>query len=235
MKKFISLLICLVLLTGIIITANATNVNAIQSDTNVYIIGITDNDTPVQGHLYTHHTNGDFLILIPQEKLPGEYVNPITGRPTAHTEDNTEADTDTPVLPDDESQSIEYQIDEDSLGQEIFKLTNAERVKNGVTALNYNKDFQDVADLRAKEIVEVFAHIRPNGQDCFSAFHDNYQIGGENIIKADAPIGSAENIVNSWMNSEGHRENILLKEFTSIAVGVYEKDDVIYAVQIFIG
>ena len=57
MKKFISLLICLVLLTGIIVTADATNVDAIESSTNVYITGITNEDVPVNGHLYTHHNN----------------------------------------------------------------------------------------------------------------------------------------------------------------------------------
>jgi len=41
--------------------------------------------------------------------------------------------------------------------------------------------------------------------------------------------------MNSWMNSKSHRDNILLKDFTEMAIGVYEKDGVVYATQIFLG
>jgi len=52
---------------------------------------------------------------------------------------------------------------------------------------------------------------------------------------ADNPISEPEILLDTWMNSEGHRANILLPDFTSIAIGLYEKDDVTYAVQIFMG
>jgi uncharacterized protein YkwD len=52
---------------------------------------------------------------------------------------------------------------------------------------------------------------------------------------ADNPIATAEKMMDSWMNSQGHKDNILLADFESMAVGVYEKDNVTYAVQIFIG
>ena len=46
---------------------------------------------------------------------------------------------------------------------------------------------------------------------------------------ADKEIATAENLVEAWMNSEGHRANILLKDFTGMAIGIYEKDSVVYA------
>jgi len=78
MKKFISLLICLILLVGIASCAYALDINAIQPDTNVYIIGITDTDVPVTGSLYTCYDYNNSTIIIPQEKLNSIYTNPIT-------------------------------------------------------------------------------------------------------------------------------------------------------------
>jgi uncharacterized protein YkwD len=52
---------------------------------------------------------------------------------------------------------------------------------------------------------------------------------------ADKEIATAENMMKTWMNSEGHRANILLKDFTEMAIGIYEKDNIVYATQIFLG
>jgi len=52
---------------------------------------------------------------------------------------------------------------------------------------------------------------------------------------ADNPIATAEKMMDTWMNSEGHRNNILLADFESMAVGIYEKDGITYGVQIFLG
>jgi uncharacterized protein YkwD len=63
----------------------------------------------------------------------------------------------------------------------------------------------------------------------------DYYVTGENIILADVKIATASNLMDTWMNSEGHRYNILLPDFTSIAVGVYRTKDTVFAVQIFMG
>ena len=236
MKKVFSLIICLILLISIMIPAYALNINQIQPDTNVIYIGITDQDVPAPEGFHTHY-NGSSLIIISGEKLEGVYRNPITGRPVETTTQETAEQTqDEPAaeLPD-EDQSIEYNIDHEQLIKDIFELVNQEREKNNVPALTYNKEIQDAADLRAKEASESFSHTRPDGSSCHDVIKLEYYATGENLLMADKEIATAENMMKTWMDSEGHRANILLKDFTEMAIGIYEKDNIVYATQIFLG
>ena len=243
MKKFISLLICLVLLTGIIITASATNVENITPSTNVFIPGVTGQDVPVQGPFPTRYDAGPNTFIVYGEALETwTYYNPITGNIIAqdsNTQKNTQetsTEDKSTTLPEDKDQSVEYQIDQEEVKQEIFELTNKARQENNLPALTYNKDIQDAADLRAKEISTKFSHTRPDGSSCHTVVEKfDYKVTGENLIMADNPISEPEILLDTWMNSEGHRANILLADYTSIAIGLYEKDDVTYAVQIFMG
>jgi uncharacterized protein YkwD len=123
----------------------------------------------------------------------------------------------------------------DYLAESIFFLTNQERVNAGLKPLGYAYALQDEADTRAREASVMFSHTRPNGQSCHDIVPQTYAVTGENLILANKPIATAENLVASWMGSEGHRYNILLKDFTGLAVGVCEKDGVVYACQIFVG
>ena len=122
-----------------------------------------------------------------------------------------------------------------NLAQQIFDLTNAERTSRGLNALSYSYDLQEAANTRAREASVKFSHTRPNGQSCHDIVTKDYNVTGENLIMADKPIATAENLVAEWMSSEGHRYNILLPEFTELAVGVYESGGVVYACQIFLG
>lgn len=123
-----------------------------------------------------------------------------------------------------------------SLSREIFDLTNQIRAKNGLGELTYADDLQDAADVRAYECSITFSHTRPDGSSCHSIVEEmDYYVTGENLIKVDRPIAVPEIIMSEWMTSEGHRANILLPEFTKLAVGVYEKNGVVYAAQIFMG
>ena len=121
------------------------------------------------------------------------------------------------------------------LSRQIFELTNKERTSRGLSELTYAYDLQSAADTRAKEASVKFSHTRPDGTSCHDIVTKDYYVTGENLIMADKPIASAENLVAEWMNSEGHRYNILLPEFKELAVGVCEKDGVVYAAQIFCG
>lgn len=123
-----------------------------------------------------------------------------------------------------------------SLSREIFDLTNQVRAKNGLGELTYADDLQDAADVRAYECSITFSHTRPDGSSCHSIVEEmDYYVTGENLIKVDRPIAVPEIIMSEWMTSEGHRANILLPEFTKLAVGVYEKNGVVYAAQVFMG
>ena len=91
--------------------------------------------------------------------------------------------------------------------------------------LAYDSKLAAAANERAEEIAEVFAHTRPDGTDCFTVL-DEYGIkiwaAGENIA---GYYSDPEEVVEAWMNSQGHRENILDSYFSHIGVGVYEDDD----------
>lgn len=122
-----------------------------------------------------------------------------------------------------------------SLSKEIFELTNDVREQNGLNRLTYAEDLQDEADTRAYECSVQFSHTRPDGSSCHDIVTKDYYVTGENLILVDKPIASAENIMARWMLSKGHRDNILLPEFTELAVGVYEHRGTVYAAQIFLG
>ena len=123
----------------------------------------------------------------------------------------------------------------DWLAEEIFLLTNKERVAGGLKELGYAYDLQDVADTRAMEASVQFSHTRPNGQSCHDMITKDCKVTGENLILADKPIATAANLVAEWMNSPGHRYNIMLPDYTGMAVGIFEYNGVLYAAQIFIG
>lgn len=100
---------------------------------------------------------------------------------------------------------------------EVLYLVNAERAKAGVPPLKLSDDLQRAASIRAREIVRQFSHTRPNGQRFSSLIQDNgYYRCGENIA---AGYASAEETVNQWMQSPGHRANILRPDYTELGVG----------------
>ena len=107
---------------------------------------------------------------------------------------------------------------------------NQERQAAGVAPLGSSEELQRCAEIRVKEIKQSFSHTRPNGQDCFSVNPD--LIRGENIAYGQT---TPQKVMNSWMNSSGHRENILRERFTLGAVACYydKASNTYYWVQLF--
>ena len=91
--------------------------------------------------------------------------------------------------------------------------------RRGLSALQTNDSISAAAQVRVKELSALFDHTRPDGTTCFTALDDagiRYSTAGENIA---AGYSTPEQVVNGWMNSEGHRANILNANFTTIGVG----------------
>lgn len=102
---------------------------------------------------------------------------------------------------------------------EVVRLVNVERAKEGLPALTTMTDLTAAAQLRAEELPKAFAHERPDGRNCFTVLNEGgirYAAAGENIAAGQA---TPESVVASWMDSPGHRANILGKHFTAIGVG----------------
>ena len=106
---------------------------------------------------------------------------------------------------------------------EVASLTNQQRAANGQAALQLDPVLTERAMLRAGEISRIFEHTRPNGQDCSSVLDGTqFEFGGtgENIAMGTAWFFSPSIAMESWMNSSGHRANILGSSYQSLGVGV---------------
>jgi uncharacterized protein YkwD len=109
----------------------------------------------------------------------------------------------------------------------VAQLVNVERANqtaiDGIArpALTVDTDLMDAAMLRAVETSAYFSHTRPDGSSCYTA---SSKISGENIAyrgMADTAEEAATAIVTQWMNSPGHKANILSPSYTTIGVGMY--------------
>ena len=115
---------------------------------------------------------------------------------------------------------------------EVLALVNAERAKNGLSPLTLDTELTSNANIRAKEIVEQFSHMRPNGESWDTAVTVKWSYIGENIAMG---YPTPEAVMNGWMNSDGHRKNILNGDFTKIGIGVCSSGGAMYWVQLFVG
>ncbi|MCQ5128705.1 CAP domain-containing protein [Butyricicoccus faecihominis] len=116
---------------------------------------------------------------------------------------------------------------------EVVRLVNAERAKQGLSALKVSTTVQSAAQVRAKEIKQSFSHTRPNGSSCFTALTEagvSYRGAGENIAYGQSTPAA---VMNAWMNSEGHRANIMNGSFTTIGVGYTVINGTPYWTQMF--
>lgn len=110
---------------------------------------------------------------------------------------------------------------------QVLKIVNKERKNKGLSELTMDKDLLEAAMQRAAEVALYFSHTRPDGSSCFSA---SDKMEAENIAGGQF---SAEAVMSSWMNSEGHRANILTSYFKTIGIGCFTQDGTIYWVQCF--
>ena len=130
---------------------------------------------------------------------------------------------------------------------EVFRLTNNERENQGLPWYTLSQGLTDGAAIRSQEITELFSHTRPDGTSCFTAVAKEYQWdagnnryyidGGENCAEG---YSSASEAVTGWMNSPGHRANILDSTYgyTMLGVGYTYDSSALYGhywVQMFSG
>uniref|UniRef100_UPI0038B2D138 CAP domain-containing protein n=1 Tax=Metabacillus schmidteae TaxID=2730405 RepID=UPI0038B2D138 len=107
------------------------------------------------------------------------------------------------------------------VAQQVIDLTNAERKKNGLPALKADTQLSGVAQKKSEDMRQnnYFSHTSPTYGSPFDMMRDfgvTYKTAGENIAQGQR---SAQEVVQAWMNSEGHRKNILSKDFTHIGIG----------------
>lgn len=131
------------------------------------------------------------------------------------------------------SSSVSAGIQSSSAASEVVRLTNSARSQNGYAALVEDGALSEAAAVRAREIARSFSHTRPSGASFSSALSESgvsYLRAGENIASGQK---SASEVVNAWMNSPGHRANILNSSYSRIGSASVNIDGTFYWVQLF--
>ncbi|MFD1360755.1 CAP domain-containing protein [Lentibacillus salinarum] len=132
-----------------------------------------------------------------------------------------------------QSQSQSQQLSE--FEQQVVELTNEERTAQGLDPLKIDTELSKVAREKSRDMAysNYFSHDSPTYGSPFDMMKDfgiSYQTAGENIARGQR---TPEQVVNGWMNSDGHRENIMNPNFTHIGVGYVEQGN--HWTQQFIG
>ena len=152
-----------------------------------------------------------------------EVNQPETETPETSIPETEAPETETPETSTPETNAPETEApQESSFAEQVAELVNAERRKAGLGELVLDQEIASAALVRAKEIETSFSHTRPDGRSFSSVLTDNgisFRGSGENIAWGQK---TPQEVMDGWMNSEGHRANILNAKFTKIGVGYYQ-------------
>ena len=148
---------------------------------------------------------------------------------------NPQVDDPNLIYPGQLLQIPQLDSTEASYESEVIRLVNEVRRKNGLHPLSANWELSRVARYKSQDMRDrgYFSHTSPTYGSPFqmiTAFGLSYRTAGENIARGYA---SPQAVVDGWMNSSGHRANILNASYTQIGVGYVAKGN--YWAQLFIG
>ena len=108
-------------------------------------------------------------------------------------------------------------------------LVNEAREANGVSPLEWDSDLYEAAQVRAREASECWSHTRPNGSEWYTV--DASKVYGENLSRG---FTTPEEMVNAWMTSPAHKDNVLFPDFKTMAVAEYiSSSGTVFAAQLF--
>lgn len=179
------------------------------------------------GEWYIVQTDSDYVGAVSRKYVraiyPSSSGSSNSGTGGSSSSGNTSSSTETSNMNSDE--------------KEVFDLINKQRTNNGLAALKNDSEVQRVARIKAQDMVDnnYFSHTSPtygSPFDMLKSFKISYKTAGENI----AGNSSNSSAVTAWMNSSGHKANILNSNFNYTGIGVVSSNRYgkIY-VQIFIG
>ena len=210
--------------TGMV-TATTLNVRS-GPDTSYDVIATVRKNEYVRvfagiGNWYIVQIEGDYVGAVSKKYIKPIYPNSNSGGSSSNT--NSGSNTTSATMTSDE--------------QEVFNLINQQRINNGLAALKMDAEVQRVAKIKAQDMAtnNYFSHNSPtygSPFDMLNSFKISYKSAGENI----AGNSSNSSAVNAWMNSSGHKANILNSSYNYTGIGVVKSS--IYGkiyVQMFIG
>ncbi|MGE7633346.1 CAP domain-containing protein [Bacillus paramycoides] len=153
-----------------------------------------------------------------EETAKPEAQKPAENNGTQNNNNQNEAQKPAEQKPAEEAKSLS------EFEQRVVELTNAERTKQGLPALKIDTELSKVARIKSEDMQKnnYFDHNSPtygSPFDMMKKFGISYKSAGENIAQGQR---TPEEVVQAWMNSAGHRANILNSGFTHIGVGYVE-------------
>lgn len=167
-----------------------------------------------------------------QEQKQESVKKPTASKPSTPAKENTSSNTKA-----DQKDTTASKADSslNAFEKEVVELTNKERAKQGLKALSVDSKLSKSARAKSQDMKDknYFSHTSPtygSPFDQMKQFGITYKSAGENIAQGQK---SPQEVVTAWMNSEGHRANILNKSYTHIGVGYVKSGN--YWTQQFIG
>jgi len=194
----------------VIVTTPVTAIKVV-SDKRTYIIG----------------EQGSFTVqFTPPEALDKSFIAEINGSATLTGENTFTCDfagqvTITVTATNGTKGDLTFAvIDLAAFADEVFRLTNVERERQELPPFSKMQTLTNAAELRARETIERFSHTRPDGTECFTALDEcnvTYRTAGENIAAGQT---TPAEVVRGWMDSPGHRANIVNSNFGHLGIGI---------------
>ncbi|ACA40309.1 CAP domain-containing protein [Lysinibacillus sp. fkY74-1] len=188
---------------------NTTEGNSVKQTTNCKVY-------------YKWSNNHKWNIQFPQASTPSNETPSTNTNNTAATPNNNQSSqNEKPATPPASSTPSTTTSDVNAFEQEVVKLTNAERTKAGLSPLQTDDKLMAAAREKSQDMQSnnYFSHTSPtfgSPFDRMKALGITYKSAGENIAQGQR---SPQEVVQAWMDSPGHRANILNGKFTHIGVG----------------
>ncbi len=212
--------------TGLV-TATTLNVRS-GPGTNYRIVATVKKNEYIRvfagvGDWYIVQVEGDYVGAVNKKYVKAIYPNSSNSNNSSNNNSSSNSNSTTTAMTTDE--------------KEVFDLINNQRTQNGLSALKLDTETLRVARIKAQDMVDnnYFSHNSPTYGSPFqmlNSFKISYKTAGENI----AGNSSNSSAVTAWMNSSGHKANILNSSFNYTGIGVVKssKYGKVY-VQMFLG
>ncbi|WP_276356864.1 CAP domain-containing protein [Cohnella caldifontis] len=207
--------------------------------------------TPVQYNVYYYYTSGgnfDWNALLqqlyrnypvqtqpskPTTTAPSKPTTTAPSKPTTTAPSKPTTTPSQPTTPSKPTTSPSTSTSTSSYASQVVTLVNQERANAGLKPLAVNSQLANMALAKAKDMKNnnYFDHNSPtygSPFDMMKSFGISYRYAGENIAMGQR---TPQEVMTAWMNSSGHRANILNANYTSIGVAYYNGE----WVQEFIG
>lgn len=214
------------IITGTIILGSITSVGA-----SSYNYKTKTNYKNFYNYKYYKHNNHKYNN--PKPSTP-------TNNNTTQDQNNQDKNNNNNTTQDQNNQDKNHDIQNtpantSNIESEVLRLVNIERTKEGLSPLKISNELSSVANKKSQDMADnnYFSHTSPtygSPFDMMKQFGINYTSAGENIAQG---YSSAESVMNGWMNSPGHRANILSSNFGTLGVGYVNKGGTTYWTQMF--